>query len=351
MLGKEASMEDFQKRGPEARKRRKRKNTAGCLMRLAVLTLLIAAGVWLCRKLPVNPIFSGGSGSSQQGGVNSMSSSSTPPPPVDLSSLSTQEYDTVTPEEDQLHRGDLVLVNNLVFAELPGEEQLVSVYDFKNRTYKVKDRNVRLLPKVMDALNELMEDFHGATGISDVNVISGFRSIEDQQAIMDRQILSVGQTEAARWVAKPGGSEHHTGYALDLAIYTDEGESRDFTGEGAYGWINENCSKYGFIVRYPEEKSGITGIAYEPWHYRYLGEPHAKLATELGLCYEEYIDHLKGYPVDGEHLETRGWDEKRYEIYYVPQSAGQIAVPKDKKYDLSGNNLDGYIITVHLDEA
>ena len=167
---------------------------------------------------------------------------------------------------------------------------------------------------------------------------------------MDREVLAVGQTEASRWVAKPGGSEHHTGYALDLAIYTDEGESRDFTGEGAYGWINENCSKYGFIVRYPDEKSGITGIAYEPWHHRYLGEPHAKLATELGLCYEEYIDYLKGYPADGTHLEVQGWNQKRYEIYYIPESAGQIAVPKDRAYDLSGNNLDGYIITVHLDD-
>lgn len=344
-------MEQLQRRGSDAQRRRtKRRGGAGCLARLAVLTVLIVAGVWLCRKIPVSPIFSEGQGSSQQAGIVSMSSSSTPPPQVDLSSLPSQEYDWITPTEEQLNQGDLVLVNNLIFAELPGEDQLVSVFDYKNRAYKVKDRNVRLLPKVMDALNELMEDFYQATGISDVNVISGFRSIQDQQSIMDRQVLAVGQTEASRWVAKPGGSEHHTGYALDLAIYTDEGESLDFTGEGDYSWINENCSKYGFIVRYPEEKSGITGIAYEPWHYRYLGEPHAKLVTELGMCYEEYIDYLKGYPVDGEHLEALGWNQERYEIYFIPQSAGQIAVPKDSVYDLSGNNLDGYIVTVHLDE-
>ena len=94
---------------------------------------------------------------------------------------------------------------------------------------------------------------------------------------------------AARWVAKPGTSEHQTGLALDIvaAGYQILDEEQEDTAEQK--WLMENSWKYGFILRYPSEKSDITGIGYEPWHYRYVGKAAAADIYRTGVCLEEYL--------------------------------------------------------------
>ena len=95
--------------------------------------------------------------------------------------------------------------------------------------------------------------------------------------------------EAARWVALPGTSEHHTGLALDIvsSSYTALTRRQEKTAEQQ--WLMEHCWEYGFILRYPEEKGDITGIYYEPWHYRYVGREAALEIRDSGLCFEEYL--------------------------------------------------------------
>ena len=97
------------------------------------------------------------------------------------------------------------------------------------------------------------------------------------------------EAEAARWVAKPGTSEHQTGLALDIvaAGYQILDEEQEDTAEQK--WLMENSWKYGFILRYPSEKSDITGIGYEPWHYRYVGKAAAADIYRTGVCLEEYL--------------------------------------------------------------
>lgn len=99
-------------------------------------------------------------------------------------------------------------------------------------------------------------------------------------------------TEAARWVAPPGTSEHQTGLALDIvsAGYQLLDEAQADTAEQQ--WLMEHCWEYGFILRYPEDKTDITGIGYEPWHYRYVGRETAAAIRESGLCLEEYLQTL-----------------------------------------------------------
>ena len=158
-------------------------------------------------------------------------------------------------------------------------------------------------------------------------------------------------------VAKPGYSEHETGYAMDFSLFED-GISADYDGTGEYDWINQNCAHYGFILRYPENKTDLTEIRYESWHYRYVGQPHAYYMQQNDLCLEEYTETLKDYSVDNP-LEITNWDGKVYQIYYVPAEAGDstyVMVPPDQEYTVSGNNVDGFIITVdtgvtNLDEA
>ncbi|MCR5794112.1 MAG: M15 family metallopeptidase [Solobacterium sp.] len=139
---------------------------------------------------------------------------------------------------------------------------------------------------------ELQEMFDTARsqGIS-LYVRSGWRSAEDQQAIMDEMIAQyieegysreAAEAEAREWVAAPGTSEHETGLAVDINAEEEAGSLR------TYNWLKDNAHLYGFIQRYPEEKSSLTGIAYEPWHYRYVGKEAAAEIYDSGLCLEEY---------------------------------------------------------------
>lgn len=184
----------------------------------------------------------------------------------------------------------LLLVNaNHEYRKQPSD--LVSVYDYKTRSYLVKDKNVLLKKEAISALNDMMDDFQKETGLCNVNVISGYRSVETQQKLYNQYLKTHGRTYTEKYVQKPGASEHHTGYAVDFSIYySDTGKSEDFKGQREYGWITENAYKYGFILRYPQDKAEITGIAYEPWHFRYVGKKAAKYIDSHSLCLEEYVN-------------------------------------------------------------
>lgn len=125
----------------------------------------------------------------------------------------------------------------------------------------------------------------------------GYRTHEEQQNMMQSRIdgyLAEGysQTEAENlaknWVAEPGNSEHELGMALD--INADPSYSSDYD---VYNWLAENAYKYGFILRYPQDKEYITGIDYEPWHYRYVGREAAFEIYDKQLTLEEYIAKIR----------------------------------------------------------
>lgn len=127
-------------------------------------------------------------------------------------------------------------------------------------------------------------------------VASGYRSVEEQEAVLDRAVqenLDQGmeprqaREEALRTIAEPGHSEHHTGLAVDLNDVSDGFEETE-----AYRWLQEHGAEYGFIQRYRADKAAVTGIDNESWHYRYVGWEHARAMEELDMCLEEYVDHL-----------------------------------------------------------
>lgn len=259
---------------------------------------------------------------------------------------------TVTLAQQDLYQGQLILVNNKTAYQFPENSSLVSVFEEKNSAYKVKDKNVELSTPVLDPLNQMMADYQSATGNGDAMVISGFRTLEYQQMLLERQIGQDGAAEASKWVGSPGGSEHHTGYAIDFSELDGQGRTLDYTGTGDQAWINANCARYGFVVRYPQAKADVTGISYEPWHFRYVGIPHAAVMTERGLCLEEYVDFLRAYPYDGPHL-TKELDGATWEIYFVPATGEQtkVPVPIEEPYTISGNNTDGFIVTIQKEPA
>ena len=95
--------------------------------------------------------------------------------------------------------------------------------------------------------------------------------------------------EAGRWVARPGTSEHQLGLALDIVSSSYQALTKKQEKTAEQKWLMEHCWEYGFILRYPNDKSEITGIGYEPWHYRYVGVEIAQDVRQSGLCFEEYL--------------------------------------------------------------
>lgn len=146
--------------------------------------------------------------------------------------------------------------------------------------------------RIYSDLQEMFDDAR-AEGLEPY-VNAGYRTNEVQQSLMDEEVedyISQGYSEAEarkmaeQWVAVPGTSEHQMGLAVDISM-------NDNGSQGAadvWQWLMENSYKYGFILRYPEDKAEITGIAYEPWHYRYVGKETAEEIYRRGVCLEEYL--------------------------------------------------------------
>ncbi len=132
-----------------------------------------------------------------------------------------------------------------------------------------------------------------------IGVQSGYRSAEHQGTLYWRQVQyrrNAGQTElaaqkaAGQVVKRPGYSEHNTGLAVDLGGSGNFKLEQDFEDTAAFKWLIENCADYGFILRFPKGKEAITGVIYEPWHYRYVGKEAAREIMDSGICLEEYLE-------------------------------------------------------------
>lgn len=250
--------------------------------------------------------------------------------------------------EGNVHTGELILVSNASPFVFPEEQALSSVLEGKNSCYFVRDSTVLLAPAALEALNRMMADFAAQGGPKTVNVVAGHRTREFQQHLFDQSAERNGPEHAQRYVSQPGGSEHHTGYALDFSLYFPDGTSGTFDGTGKYRWIAEHAAEYGFTLRYPEDKEAVTGIAPESWHYRYVGTPHAAEMAARGLCLEEYLEFLRQYPWEGEHLYTEAAGQA-WEVYFCPADA--LTVPLDAPWTVSGDNTGGFIVTVPRQSA
>lgn len=158
-----------------------------------------------------------------------------------------------------------------------------------NKTYALPaDYNPGVNADAQAAFDRMQAD--AAAEDLNIYISSGFRSYDYQAGLYQRYVDKDGKAEADRYSARAGHSEHQTGLAFDLNSID---ESFANTKEGK--WVNLNCYKYGFIIRYPSDKEDITGYKWEPWHIRYLGEETAKSVYDSGLCLEEYLGITSEY--------------------------------------------------------
>ncbi|MBQ4559592.1 MAG: M15 family metallopeptidase [Tyzzerella sp.] len=193
--------------------------------------------------------------------------------------------------QDQLHDHSVELPWNLVLVNglHPMEEGYVPELTEIQPGYSVDTRIANATRKMLSDAEK--EGLH-------VEICSAYRSVERQEQVFGDSMKERVKSGMSYWkayeettlnVAIPGTSEHALGLALDLISnqYTELDEKQEETKEAQ--WLAENCYKYGFILRYPPEKTNITGIIYEPWHYRYVGEEHAAKIKQLGVTLEEYL--------------------------------------------------------------
>ena len=210
------------------------------------------------------------------------------PPPAETPPLS-EETRSPTPADGEDWALRLVNWENPLPQdfEVPELTQLRSGHAIDSRAYPS-------LQAMMDAAR--------AAGLQPL-ICSSFRTWDKQEELFTAKTeyyleLGYEQAEAeemaAGWVARPGTSEHQTGLAVDIVDLSYQLLDEAQEGTAVQQWLMAHCAEYGFILRYPTDKSGLTGVNYEPWHYRYVGETAARAIMDGGLCLEEYLSLTGG---------------------------------------------------------
>ena len=152
--------------------------------------------------------------------------------------------------------------------------------------------------RIIDAVNRMLND----AAAYDLAVVSAYRPKEEQNTLYWRKVKQYtdkgysdleAQKVGGTIVKRPGFSEHNCGLAMDVGGSGDYTLEQTFANTPAYAWLMEHCADYGFILRFPEGKEDITGVIYEPWHYRYVGEEAARYIMDNDLCLEEYLAQVK----------------------------------------------------------
>lgn len=246
----------------------------------------------------------------------------------------------ITLNRDALHRGTLILVNERHGVAYNAPEELVTVGGEGSSSGKVQlERQTAAL------LEELMHEISGWNSIAPV---SGWRSMAQQQAIWDSCLKENGPEYTQTYVAVPGHSEHQTGLAIDLGLRQEHIDfiCPEFPDTGICGQFKQRATDYGFILRYPAGKESVTGIGSEPWHFRYVGIPHAQIMVENHQTLEEYTEYIKQFdsPLHPYCVRLKG---RPIYVSYIPAGPEQTAIEVNEAapYMVSGNNVDGFVLT------
>ena len=187
-------------------------------------------------------------------------------------------------------KGKFVLLNKYYYADenYHAEDlmEIDSIYSLYGNTYKME-----LSKECFEAFLKMYNDAKEAGYGFKIN--SAYRSYEKQNTLYNRYVASDGKEEADTYSARPGHSEHQTGYAFDVRDYPYTNE--DYSKTKSFKWVSENAYKYGFILRFPKDKEYITGYQYESWHYRYCGIECSTYIHNHDITFEEYYEYFIRY--------------------------------------------------------
>ena len=240
-----------------------------------------------------------------------------------------------TKAADDIHMGQLLVVNAENRYTFPAGLSLLRIYDNMpvksngGSIYRPVSNDYKLESEALQALNSMVYKYYELDETANFAISSAYRTLEDQEALSSS--------------VQPGYSDHHTGYCVAI-------QYGDRSNLEADHWFYQNCYKYGFIVRYPEGKEGITGVSDYKHCFRYVGVAHATYIYQHGLCLEEYVQLLKNnYASSATRLAITAADGTAYEVYYTAASGEELTtldVPSNYSYTVSGDNHSGFIVTV-----
>ena len=319
----------------------------GAFVFLIFLIFLIGWGVSSCTKSdenedtpkinPISPLSSETAESSADyviGGDNTSSSSAAPAettaPPED----SASDFVNAVQMAGDVYGGNLVLVNkdnpshltkedlDLVLVARNGEydQKYAGIYNVSYPAYVLYNTNA------LSWFNKMISAYYAQTSNTEIMFNYGYLAVDDKKA----------------------NPESACGLDIQLHLKTNRGSYAPVTNAEPYSWIFSNMFKYGFVQRYPEGKEDKTGVKGTYAALRYVGIPHAAYMHENNLCLEEYLDLLKEKYAYGTGLLNYSYNEQDFTIYYVPASTTgdtDVPVPVSGNYEISGNNIDGYIVT------
>lgn len=248
---------------------------------------------------------------------------------------------------ERTKQGTLLLVNRWTpLQSRITEEELTGISGFQEplprggfRTLALEQETARMLRFALQSLSRPGR----------IILVSGYREEWEQRELYETSLVENGEVFTRSYVAHPGCSEHETGLAVDLGEFGEEIDyiRPSFPYTGICQEFREKAAAYGFVERYEKEKKKLTGISPEPWHFRYVGMPHARIMKAQGMCLEEYLDYLQKFPMDRRELV---WMEDSWEfsIGYACVEGEEITlqVPENRLYQISGDNREGLIRTV-----
>lgn len=199
---------------------------------------------------------------------------------------------------------NLILVNNDYMLPEDFDWNLVYWYNGSKTTIETlalpENKDVMAVDAM--AYQPLKDMFQAAkdAGVP-LQLVSAYKSIQKQDTLFTNSVNAgiksgLSETDAIKEAnlsrMRPGCSEHNVGLGFDILAKGNFYLKEDFKDTPEFAWLIENAENYGFILRYPEDKTDITQVIYEPWHFRYVGVEHAKKINELGYCLEEYIEYI-----------------------------------------------------------
>lgn len=237
--------------------------------------------------------------------------------------------------------GDLVLVNDSHEYTFPeNNSHLAKVYETyaahgKDKPY-ISGVSEYMEAEALAKMDALLTEFYNATKNNNIILNEAYRDYDYQKNLISSSI-------------EAGFSDHHTGLGCTLKIKLSDGNKGNLNDNNeAYNWITKNAAKYGFIVRYPENKKDLTGIDGYAYYFRYVGSAHATYMAEHDLCLEEYIETIKEYTAD-KPLRIKADDGDTYEVYYAKVDGDTtVKCPVKYDYNISGTNEGGVIVTANL---
>ncbi|WP_431030216.1 M15 family metallopeptidase [Lysinibacillus sp. LZ02] len=234
----------------------------------------------------------------------------------------------MTVTEEATHFGDLLLVNSeYPMSERARPNDLVALSTLNTTSFSF-DPTIEMATQILQPFSAMM-DSANQDGVTNFIVNSSYRSDTVQQQLFD--------TMGADLALPAGYSEHNVGLSVDIGSTTGKME-----GSEEAAWLKRHAARYGFILRYPPNKSHITGIQHEPWHFRYVGLPHSEIITKNDWTLEEYLSHLQ----QEKSITTRIQGHTYKVLYYDLQESLHIPVPTTHSYKVSGDNMNGLIVTI-----